>query len=196
MADADKTARQHMQQKPAQEFVGRDGHVALLVAVSVVLPAEGDLTVGEGDQPVVGDGHAMGIAGQVVEHVFWSAEGWLGVDNPILPEQLSQKAAEGLAFTQVLEAPVEVELFLTEKVFQPGDELAAKDAAEHSDRKEEVMLRMNPARVIWRQTAGGDYTVGVGMRLSDYLSDLPLHRTRRSLGTSPTITLSDAASAN
>jgi hypothetical protein len=35
---------------------------------------------------VVGDGYAMGVAGQVVENVFGSPERWLGVDDPILPK--------------------------------------------------------------------------------------------------------------
>jgi len=35
---------------------------------------------------VVGDGYAMGVAGQVVENVFGSPELWLGVDDPILPK--------------------------------------------------------------------------------------------------------------
>jgi hypothetical protein len=35
---------------------------------------------------MVGDGYAMGIAGQVVENMFGAAEWWLGVDDPVLPE--------------------------------------------------------------------------------------------------------------
>ncbi len=61
VADAHKAARQHMQQKPAQEFVGGDGHFALLVAVGIILPPERDLAIGEGDESVVGNGHAMGV---------------------------------------------------------------------------------------------------------------------------------------
>src|SRR6266571_5521813 len=144
-----------MQQKPAQEFVGCHGHFALLVAVSIILPPEGDLAICHGDEAVVGNGHAMGVAGQVLKYVFRSAEGWLGVNHPILPEQLSQKAAEELGFAQILEIAMEAELLLAEKALQPGDELAAKDAAEYFHRQEKMVPRMNPARVVWRQTAGG-----------------------------------------
>jgi hypothetical protein len=35
---------------------------------------------------MVGDGYAMGIAGQVVENMFGAAEWGLGVDDPVLPE--------------------------------------------------------------------------------------------------------------
>ena len=45
MADAHKATRQHMQQEPTQEFVGRDGHFAFLVAVRIVFPSKCDLAV-------------------------------------------------------------------------------------------------------------------------------------------------------
>jgi hypothetical protein len=28
------------------------------------------------------------VAGQILEYVFWPAKWWLGIDDPILPEQL------------------------------------------------------------------------------------------------------------
>jgi hypothetical protein len=91
----------------------------------------------------------MGIAGQVLEDVFRSAEWWLGVDHPILPEQLSQKAVKDLGFSQMPEMAMEAEFLLAEQALQPGNELAAKDTAEYSYREEEVVLGMNPARVVW-----------------------------------------------
>ena len=60
---------------------------------------------------------------------------------------------------------MEAELLLAEKALQPGDELAAKNTAEYSHRQEEAVLGMNPARVIWRQTAGVDDAVYVRMSL-------------------------------
>jgi hypothetical protein len=42
---------------------------------------------------MVGDRHAMRIAGQVVQNMFWSAERPLGVDNPIIVKQCSLNAA-------------------------------------------------------------------------------------------------------
>ena len=39
------------------------------------------------------------------------------------------------------------------------EKLAAKDAAEDFDREEEGILRMNPARVAWIETAGGNDAV-------------------------------------
>src|SRR5208283_4094932 len=65
----------------------------------------------------------------------------------------------------MFEPPMEAELLLAEQALQAGDELAAKDAAEDLHRQKEGVFRMNPARVVWRQTTGGDYTVHMGMGL-------------------------------
>jgi hypothetical protein len=54
--------------------------------VGIVLPAERNAIVLEGHKTMVGDGDAVGIAGQIVENVFCPAEGGLGVDDPVLPE--------------------------------------------------------------------------------------------------------------
>ena len=47
--------------------------------MGIVSLAEGDAIVGEGHEAMVGDGDAMGVAGQVVENLFGTAEGRLGV---------------------------------------------------------------------------------------------------------------------
>ena len=36
---------------------------------------------------MVGDGHAMSVAAQILEHILWAAEGAFGVDHPVLAEQ-------------------------------------------------------------------------------------------------------------
>jgi hypothetical protein len=41
----------------------------------------------EGHEAVVGDGHAMGVTGEIAQDMMRTAEGWLGVDDPVLTEQ-------------------------------------------------------------------------------------------------------------
>ena len=48
----------------------------------------------EGDESMVRDRHAMGIARQIMQNMFRTAEGWFGVDNPVLSEKLSEKSAK------------------------------------------------------------------------------------------------------
>ena len=52
--------------------------------VSGIAPAKGDLVIDEGDQPMVGDGHAMGVAAEIVQHEFGATEGPFQVDHPVL----------------------------------------------------------------------------------------------------------------
>jgi len=55
----------------------------LFVAMSVVLPTEGDRLAIEGEEPVIGNGHSMGVSGQVLQQVIGTAEGCFGVDDPL-----------------------------------------------------------------------------------------------------------------
>jgi hypothetical protein len=52
--------------------------------VSRIAPEESDLAIAEGDQAVVGDGHAMSVAAEIVHHVFGATEGTFQVHHPIL----------------------------------------------------------------------------------------------------------------
>ena len=137
MADAHKAARQHMQQESAQKFVGGDGHFARLFAVGVVFPKECDVAVGHGHETVVGNGHAVRIARQILEYMFWSAKWRLGVDDPILPEQLPEKRVKWFGLAQRFDPPMEAELLLAEEALQAGDKLATKNATKHADGKKE-----------------------------------------------------------
>jgi hypothetical protein len=67
-------------EEASQELVCRDDHDLLLATASVVLPEEGDAFLLELQETMVGDGDAVGLAGQIVENVFRSTEGWLGID--------------------------------------------------------------------------------------------------------------------
>jgi hypothetical protein len=82
IADALKTRGQSVLQEAADELVGGHGHHPIFCAITIILPAEGDLAVFHSQQALVGNGHAMGIAGEVLDDVLRSAEGSLGVDDP------------------------------------------------------------------------------------------------------------------
>jgi hypothetical protein len=60
---------------------------------------------------------------------------------------------------------MEAKFALTEVAFQSDDKLAAKNLSEHGDGKKEARVRWNPTRVIERQSAGGHYTMGMGVML-------------------------------
>ena len=56
------------------------------MTVPVILPAEGNLVALEGHKAVVGDGDAMGVAGEITEYMVRSIERRFGIDDPVLTE--------------------------------------------------------------------------------------------------------------
>ena len=91
VADAHEAFWQHVEEEAAQELGGLERHDALLAAVGIVLPAKADALSVEGQQAVIGNGDAMGVAAQVAQHLCGSAEGRLGIDDPLLLAQLVQQ---------------------------------------------------------------------------------------------------------
>jgi hypothetical protein len=68
VADALEARRQDMQQEAARELGCVQAHHLGLRLRAVVLPLEGDLTVGEFDKPVVGNRDAMRVAPGIFEN--------------------------------------------------------------------------------------------------------------------------------
>jgi hypothetical protein len=70
-----------VEQEAAQELLDRQSHQALLVTVRGVSPAKGDLAALEGDQAVIGDRHAVGVAAKITENIFGATEGRLAIER-------------------------------------------------------------------------------------------------------------------
>ena len=71
-------------------------------AAPVVLPAKAHLAVVlERHQAAVGDGDAMGVAGEVGQHLLRSGEPGLGVDHPLPPPQGREVGPEGAGFPEL-----------------------------------------------------------------------------------------------
>ena len=81
-----EAGRQYMEQEAAKELMGWQSHEPLLVAVRGIAPSEGDVAIGESKQPAVGDGDAMSIGAEITQQMFRSAEGPLGIDDPVVGE--------------------------------------------------------------------------------------------------------------
>src|SRR5882724_10071140 len=69
-----------------------------LLPVGGVAPAEGDVAVGESNQPAVGNGDTMGVGAEIAQHMFWHAERPFGVDDPVVTEQYPQPCGKGARF--------------------------------------------------------------------------------------------------
>jgi hypothetical protein len=113
-ADADKAAGQDVEQEAAQELLRSERHHSLLITVGIILPAKSNPVMLESHEAVVGDGYAMSVAGEIAEHMMGTAEGGLGVDDPVLTEQGTQEGAEGLFIGKRLKSSGKGELVLLE----------------------------------------------------------------------------------
>src|SRR5688572_14071442 len=55
VTNADEAPRQHVLNEPPQELLGRQRHLALFLAVRIILPAKGDTLAVESQQTMVAD---------------------------------------------------------------------------------------------------------------------------------------------
>ena len=74
---------QHVEQEASQELDRIERHEFRAGAMRVVFPVEADATVFERTQTMVGDGDAVRVAGQILQHAARSAEGRFDVNHPI-----------------------------------------------------------------------------------------------------------------
>ena len=65
VTDAHEATRKQVKQEAAQELIDGQSHEPLLVTMCGVSPTEGDVALGESNQPVVGDGDAVGVSTEI-----------------------------------------------------------------------------------------------------------------------------------
>jgi len=94
VADAREPARQNVLEKTPQELLMSQGHDAAFAVVRIIFPAEGHVRVVDINQAVIRNRNPVRVSGQVMEHVFRSAEGLLGIHDPVFSEQRSHKGGE------------------------------------------------------------------------------------------------------
>src|ERR1700722_11169461 len=94
VADLDEAGGQDMEQEAADELDCIELHDAGAVAMPGVPPAEAHLPSVEAEESSVGDGNPMGVAGQVLQHMFGSSERRLGVDHPLSPAHVPKQSVK------------------------------------------------------------------------------------------------------
>ena len=86
---------------------------------------------------MVGDGYAMGVAAQILEHILRATEGWFRVHHPVLSEQRPKPSGEGLGLGETGQVSMEVELAFLKGLPESSNKLAAENTTEHVDGKKE-----------------------------------------------------------
>jgi hypothetical protein len=77
-------------QEAADKFVGIEDHRFFSVLIFSVPVTEGDLTVLDVEDAVIGEGDAVGITAEVIEDSLWGAERLFGIDDPGLTNSLTR----------------------------------------------------------------------------------------------------------
>lgn len=92
--DAHEASGQDVQKETAQELSRAERHLTLLATAGVILPAEGDAFLFEGQQAMIGNGHAMGVTTEIAQHLHGTTECRLGINHPVVAMETTQQFCE------------------------------------------------------------------------------------------------------
>ena len=120
-----------MEQKSPDELVRREGHGFLLIVVTVVSPFKFYLAIFDVDDPMVRNGHAVGVAADIVHHLLRPGERWLGVDDPFHVSHQIEMTVESLRILERLKRCEEPQLAGVEGLLQILQEQSAEQPREH-----------------------------------------------------------------
>jgi hypothetical protein len=148
VADADEAFGEQMQEKASQKLLVREVHAFTFVVVSRIPPTKSALPLRKRDKAMVGDGHAMGVTAQILEHMLGASEGWFAINHPVLSKQGSKPGSKDLRLGQERQIAREVELIVLESVLEAGYELAAEYTSKHMNREKEARTGSDPVGVI------------------------------------------------
>ena len=138
VADADEAFREDVQQEAPEEFVDVERQRADLAPVPIVLPPKRDRVVRDGDEPVIGDGDAVGVAREVVQHVGAGCQRAASRRPPTAGDTVIGATRERRARGRAPARRPETRAALRESLAQPGDEFPAKDLSQHLHRRKKV----------------------------------------------------------
>ena len=85
---SDEMTWQYMKRQQIKECIDVHGHDSMLAALLIYLVVIRDMSVSNIEYPGISDGHAVGIAPDVLEHLSDSLGRGLGMYDPVLVEAL------------------------------------------------------------------------------------------------------------
>jgi len=145
VADAMETVGQRVKQETANELVGLELHDLCRAVLAIVLPAEGDMIIVEGDEPAVGNRDPMGVAAEIGQNLCGSAKRPLGVNNPVDALHGFDAISESVAFSKGCKIAEEAQGAGVEGRGQTFEEQASEQPGQRFDGQEEVWPAGDPA---------------------------------------------------
>jgi hypothetical protein len=152
-----------VEHQPPQAFDGVQGQRAQAMAALVILGAEGHLAVLHGHETMVGNGHTVGRAGQVLEDVLRGLDGLFGVDHPLLVVQGGEEPLPRSRLGERLTAPRPGQVALPRELRQAREIQPPEPPREDPDGQEEVGATRHPPRAISRAPPGRQDTMEMGV---------------------------------
>src|SRR5216683_3847374 len=131
VANAMEPTRENVEQKSPDELVRREGHGFLLIVVAVVSPFKFHLAIFDGDDPMIGNGHPVRVSADIVHHLLWPGERWLGVDDPFQVSHWIEITGESLWILECLKQREELQRTDVEGLLQIPQEQSPEQPREH-----------------------------------------------------------------
>ena len=157
VADLDESGRQDVQEKSAHEFHGVDG------GGLAVLGAKADIVSIKAHQSLIGQPYPMGVPAEILEDLLWSAEGLLGVDDPLFSVKAVLELGERRTIGKLGTTTFEGERVVSVERMEPLEKLAPEDLGHRLDREEIAAACRDPmAQLV--ESSGRDDAMGMGMK--------------------------------
>ena len=163
VTNAMKAVGQHVQEKTANELVGREAHDLGGAVGAVIFPGKSDVIVLDGDKTAVGDGDAMGLAAEIGEHAVRPAKRLLAIDHPVDAPHGRNVFVKARLVRQSGEITEEAQRAGGEGRAEAVEEYPTEQLRERLHGKEERRPRRDPASSIRRETAAGNDAMNVRM---------------------------------
>src|SRR3954447_26079073 len=103
---------------------------------------------------MIRDGNAVSVAAEIAQHLQRSAEGRLGVDDPVLAAQTAYQLGKLLGLAEDGRRSGMAEFLASIEMFQSVDKLATENTPQRLDRQKEPLTRTHPALMIGREPSG------------------------------------------
>ena len=119
----------------------------LHVSMRTVSPGEGNFSVLERNQAMVGNGHSMGVAAEIFENLLRPAEWAFAVNNPIVAVEVTNEGMKGLRIRKMLQLSVKADFPFSKSFFEGIYNLSSKNFPECPLRQKKPIawIRRHPA---------------------------------------------------
>ena len=154
-----------MESEAPEELVAGEGHGFAAAGIGVILVSEANGAGAgvEGAQATIGDGHAVGVASQIIQDGVGSHDGALGEDDPAPGARLAEQSPKRTGVLERLAVSVELEFAGGVESEQPGAELALEHAGDGVHGEEPAGLFGTGPGVLGGEAAASDQAMEVGM---------------------------------